>query len=389
MLMSAVSAPSGMLHGRGHVAKTRTSRQNRRKDTFKYFNAEKYVVNSAPFRALFGEMAQYVVKLSHFWLVFGLNCYLCLNIKDIKRHFIMSEKYKLPSYFRQKYQLIATVTFTAFFSLVFMLVSIPFSHNVWFELGASEAFLFTAAFFVIGLFVIIFSKRLMYATRMHDMNYLQYVLWNIGEVVVICLLYAAFSVKGDSLGIIELYDSSFVDIFLNAFVYCFVSLIIPYIIAGMYFAIIDKNNTIRLMNYANVVSDEPILPKDEKKITLFDNSGVLKMQLSLSSLYYIESDDNYIIVWYTDSKGDMKRYMLRCRLKTVEESFMGSSLIRCHRKYIVNMDKVKVLRKEKDGYELEIDNDVIPPIAITRTYADNVLRYLKSEETGKPQPGKD
>lgn len=302
----------------------------------------------------------------------------------------MSEKYKLPSYFRQKYQLIATVTFTAFFSLVFMLVSIPFSHNVWFELGASEAFLFTAAFFVIGLFVIIFSKRLMYATRMHDMNYLQYVLWNIGEVVVICLLYAAFSVKGDSLGIIELYDSSFVDIFLNAFVYCFVSLIIPYIIAGMYFAIIDKNNTIRLMNYANVVSDEPILPKDEKKITLFDNSGVLKMQLSLSSLYYIESDDNYIIVWYTDSKGEMKRYMLRCRLKTVEESFMGSSLIRCHRKYIVNMDKVKVLRKEKDGYELEIDNDVIPPIAITRTYADNVLRYLKSEDAVKPQPsGKD
>ena len=47
----------------------------------------------------------------------------------------MKEKYRLPDYFRQKYQLIATVTFTAFFSLVFMLVSIPFSHNVWFELG--------------------------------------------------------------------------------------------------------------------------------------------------------------------------------------------------------------------------------------------------------------
>ena len=139
----------------------------------------------------------------------------------------MSDKYRLPAYFRQKYQLIATVTFTAFFSLVFMLVSIPFSHNVWFELGASQAFLFTAAFFVIGLFVIIFSKRLMYATRMQDMNYLEYVLWNLAEVVVICLLYALFSVKGDDLGIIELADTSFVDIFLNASVYCFVSLIIP------------------------------------------------------------------------------------------------------------------------------------------------------------------
>lgn len=296
----------------------------------------------------------------------------------------MSEKYKLPSYFRQKYQLIATVTFTAFFSLVFMLVSIPFSHNVWFEIGASKAFLFTAAFFVIGLFIIILSKRLMYATRMESMNYLQYVVWNLVEVIVISLLYALFSIKGDDLGIICLQDRSFAHIFLNASLYCFVSLVIPYIIAGMYFAIIDKNNTIRLMNYANVVSDEPILPKDEQKITLFDNSGVLKMSLRLSCLYYIESDDNYIIVWYTDSKGELQKYMLRCRLKTVEESFMGSSLIRCHRKYIVNMDKVKVLRKEKDGYELNLDNDVIPPIAVTRTYVENVLKYLKKDTDSLP-----
>ena len=288
----------------------------------------------------------------------------------------MADKYKIPDYFRQKYQLIATVTFTAFFSLVFMLVSIPFSHNVWFELGPSRAFMYTASFFVIGLLIIILSKRLMYSTRMHEMSYLQYVMWDLAEVVVICLLYTLFSFKGDEYGMIRLEVNSFSRIFLNAFVYCFVSLIIPYIIAGMYFAIIDKNNTIRLMNYANVVSDEPVLPSDEQKITLFDNSGVLKLSLRLSSLYYIESDDNYIMVWYTDSKGELKKYMLRCRLKTVEESFKGSSLVRCHRKYIVNMDKVKVLRKEKDGYEMDLDNDLIPPISITRTYAENVLGIL-------------
>ena len=288
----------------------------------------------------------------------------------------MADKYKIPDYFRQKYQLIATVTFTAFFSLVFMLVSIPFSHNVWFELGPSRAFMYTASFFVIGLLIIILSKRLMYSTRMHEMSYLQYVMWDLAEVVVICLLYTLFSFKGDEYGIIRLEVNSFSRIFLNAFVYCFVSLIIPYIIAGMYFAIIDKNNTIRLMNYANVVSDEPVFPSDEQKITLFDNSGVLKLSLRLSSLYYIESDDNYIMVWYTDSKGELKKYMLRCRLKTVEESFKGSSLVRCHRKYIVNMDKVKVLRKEKDGYEMDLDNDLIPPISITKTYAENVLGIL-------------
>lgn len=141
----------------------------------------------------------------------------------------------------------------------------------------------------------------------------------------------------------------------------------------MFFAIVDKNRTIRLMNYETVVSDENLPVSKLEKVTLFDNNGVLKLSVSSSSLYYVESDDNYIIVWYTDSKGDLKRYMLRCRLKTVEESFKGSSLVRCHRKYIVNMDKVKVLRKERDGYELDLDNDAIPPIPITKTYADNVL----------------
>ncbi|MGI5846580.1 MAG: LytTR family transcriptional regulator DNA-binding domain-containing protein [Candidatus Cryptobacteroides sp.] len=281
---------------------------------------------------------------------------------------------KVPDYLRAKYQLEVTVIFTALFSLVFLLISIPFSHNAWFDLGASEAFLFTAAFFLISLLVIIVSKWVMYKTRnQFEMTYLQYVLWNLGEVLVICLLYTLFSLQGHKMGIIMLDNTSFFRIFLNALVYCFVSLVIPYVIAGMFFAIVDKNRTIRLMNYETVVSDENLPVSKLEKVTLFDNNGVLKLSVSSSSLYYVESDDNYIIVWYTDSKGDLKRYMLRCRLKTVEESFKGSSLVRCHRKYIVNMDKVKVLRKERDGYELDLDNDAIPPIPITKTYADNVL----------------
>jgi hypothetical protein len=42
------------------------------------------------------------------------------------------------------------------------------------------------------------------------------------------------------------------------------------------------------------------------------------------------------------------------------------------------MDKVKVLRKEKDGYELDLDNDSIPPIPITKTDSENVLGHFNS-----------
>jgi DNA-binding LytR/AlgR family response regulator len=69
--------------------------------------------------------------------------------------------------------------------------------------------------------------------------------------------------------------------------------------------------------------------------------------------------------------------MLRCRLKTVEESFAGSDLIRCHRKFIVNMQKVKLLQKVGSVYEITLDNEAIAPIPVTKTYIGNVLERFK------------
>ncbi len=280
----------------------------------------------------------------------------------------------LPAYFRGKSQLVYTVTFTALFSVVFLLMSLPFSHNSWMALGNSKFFVFTVLFAVGALLVVIFSKYIMYKTRAKlKMTFLGYIAWCLSEVVVICLAYSFITVPITGIG----WDKFPVTLG-NALLYGTISLVIPYILAGMYWAIQDKNQIIRLMNYGDVVSDETVPVSRLEKITLFDNSGGLKLCVSASSLFYIESDDNYIIVWYTDSKGDLKRYMLRCRLKAVEESFRGSSLVRCHRKYIVNMDKVKVLRKEKDGYELDLDNDAIAPIPITKTYSENVLSRFNS-----------
>lgn len=281
---------------------------------------------------------------------------------------------QLPDYFRGKNQLIYTVTFAALFSIVFLLLSLPFSHNSWMTLGNSRFFAFTVLFATGSLLLVALSKFVMYKTRnILRMTFLGYILWCIAEVVVICLAYSFITVPITGIG-----WEQFPETLGNALLYGTISLIIPYILAGMYFAIQDKNQTIRLMNYGNVVLDENVLPSKLEKITLFDNSGDLKLCVSASNLFYIESDDNYIKVWYSDSKGDLKRYMLRCRLKTVEESFRGSSLVRCHRKYIVNMDKVKVLRKEKEGYELDLDNDTIPQIPITKTYEKNVLAYFNN-----------
>ena len=278
---------------------------------------------------------------------------------------------KVPDYLLGKYQLIGTVTFSVLFALVFLNIYIPFSDTAWFGLGNSVMFLMTVAFSVAAIMILIASRMLMYRTRnLFQMTYAAYIFWCMMELVLISAIYT--KVTMDVMG--EISESPWA-VFGRTMLYAFIALGVPYLIAGMYFAIIDKNKTIRLMNYDNVVTDEPIKPETQK-ITLFDNSGSLKLSLSPENLYYIESDDNYIKVWYTDNKGELKQYMLRCRLKTVEESFRDIGLVRCNRKYIVNIHKVATLRKESEGYFLDLANEAIQPLPVTKTYTDNVLSYF-------------
>ena len=281
----------------------------------------------------------------------------------------------IPSYLRERYQLLGTVTFAALFSVLFLLVSIPFSNNAWFRLGNSTFFGFTALFASISLAILIVSKVTMYKTRnILPMTYWGYAAWCLSEIVLITVLYTIFTVT-----IAQPEDQNGIAIFFHALVYTFVCLGVPYIIAGMFFTIIDQNRTIRLMNMQDVVTDET--PAETaapvQKFTLFDNNGVLKLSVSSANLYYVEADDNYIKVWYADQQGALQTYMLRCRLKTVEESFAGSDLIRCHRKFIVNMQKVKLLQKVGSVYEITLDNEAIAPIPVTKTYIGNVLERFK------------
>ena len=282
----------------------------------------------------------------------------------------------LPEYLLGKYQLIGTVTFIVLFAIIFLNIYIPYSTTAWLGLGNSTTFIKTLLFVGVSIIILIASRMLMYQSkRLFKLTYLTYALWCIGESLAIAGFYSWIT---NSIEYAILGESE--ELFHKAFMYGSIALGVPNIIAGMYLSIIDKNNTIKLMSYENVVTEEGPVEGPLKKITLFDNSGALKLSLNIESLYYIESDDNYIKVWYTDNKGELRQYMLRCRLKTVEESFKGSSLVRCNRKYIVNIDKVKVLRKESDAYVLDLDNEAIPSLPVTKTYTDIVLAHFTEQQ---------
>lgn len=291
---------------------------------------------------------------------------------------MMKLKDPLPRHLLESRQVWSTVLSTILFSLVFISVSIPFSDNAWFALDASQTFFYTVAFLVTASSVLVASRALMSLCRgLERFSLAAYYAWNFTEVTTVCLLYAFFTYEGQRLGIIDPVRPGFWGFFFRALPYSAVCLSVPFAFRSLQTALGSGDNTMRLMNYGNVVSDRPAVPYADKRITLFDNSGVLKFSISSDNLYFIESDDNYIKVWYTDSAGEMKQYMLRCRLKTVEDSFADSELVRCHRKYIVNIRKVSILKSQK-GYKVDFDNDSLDSVPISKTYEQAVLARFNS-----------
>lgn len=119
----------------------------------------------------------------------------------------------------------------------------------------------------------------------------------------------------------------------------------------------------------------PITPKKEL-IVFKDDKGIVCLSLLPENLFYIESDTNYITIYYSNQEK-MEKYLMRSSLKMVLEQNNNDILVRCHRSYIVNFDKVKLYKKEKEGGILELANDSLKPISVSKSYLENVLQRFQ------------
>ena len=293
---------------------------------------------------------------------------------------------KLPGTLFEKYKMIGTVIFMALFSVMYLNLAMPFSPTTWFKLDMSANFSLTVVFCLSSLFLIIVSRLLMYFYKYRrPITYMSYSIWCLVEILLIAFIYSC--ITRDVFPLLESRNVTisvmpaperFGILFGRAFINALVCLVIPNIITQMYYSLADKNRTLSIVAQHNVITDNDTENENETIYTMFDFKGQLKLSVRSSNLYFIESDDNYIKVWYTDANNELTAYLIRCRLKTIEENFRGSSLQRCHRQYIVNKEKVKVFRKEPEGWFLYLDNETIKPIPVTKTYLKELQATFSS-----------
>ena len=114
-----------------------------------------------------------------------------------------------------------------------------------------------------------------------------------------------------------------------------------------------------------------------RMVNLYDNSGTLRLTLNIESLYYLESEDNYIRVYYKHNDKVLS-YMLRCRTRSIEESLKGSCMVRCHRSFIVNINKISVMEEERRMHYIRLDDESIKRIPVSKSYYDTLVTSLNT-----------
>ena len=176
------------------------------------------------------------------------------------------------------------------------------------------------------------------------------------EILFMALFYTLYTVSiSDADPAIDIMDT-FKDCVINTALV----LLLPYAFFWFYFG--GKENQKKLESISNgdmEQSNKPIVFKDEK--------GVVQLYISSTELLYIEAADNYVNIRYV-SNGKIKSYLLRNSLKNMERLLAVNMVVRCHRSYLVNINRVSVIRREKEHIYMELDIDGVDRIPVSKNY---------------------
>ena len=135
-----------------------------------------------------------------------------------------------------------------------------------------------------------------------------------------------------------------------------------YLLIGLSLRLSDKNKSQKTA-------------EENTRIRFYDERKNLKLVVLANNILYIEAEENYVRIYYTEN-GKTKDYLLRSSMKKIEELCQLNGLTRCHRSYFVNAAHVRVLAKDKDGFIYAELENLEKRIPVTKRYYENLSNLL-------------
>ena len=285
----------------------------------------------------------------------------------------------IPKFIYKQSNQIAMIVFVPIFALLFISIYSPFDFDridtdtrflAWLNISRELVVqLITIFLILIGMAVAAISRWFMdIYTRRHTMSYVTYISWIACEILAMSLIFTLAAVLFTDT------DKGVITLFRNSLVKTFLILLIPYTMCYIYFIWQERVAQLRVLR-KQIAEDETAL--QTAYIQIFDTKGEMRLSVRREHLLLIESADNYICVWYTNNNSP-KKVLVRNTLKHVAEQLASTHIQQCHRSYMVNLDLVKVMRREKEGMFIEFGIAGVPDVPISKTYVDSVKKWLMS-----------
>ena len=271
------------------------------------------------------------------------------------------------------------------FSLLFAVVLVVFiqpvgvlSHTA--QMSSLSPLAQLALITITGYLTVLISRVILYyVARRTALSPMVYGIWIAIELMLCIALAAFFAWIVSGCGPIELGPLAG-DIFLgNIAIF-----LIPNIMAFQDYRVHElKAQLRRALAPSPVVPVSPSLP--DQHINFYEKGGRLALTTRCSNVLYIEAADNYANIHYIN-EGKEDAFILHNSLKDIEKDCLAMGLLRCHRGYMVNVENVKLMRKERGNLVLEI-NRTPKTIPVSKSYAPDVIRFFSTNNASAPLSG--
>lgn len=272
---------------------------------------------------------------------------------------------EIPAYLCEKYNLIKLVSFTAVFAVTFINIYQPFGSRSWVSTPLYY-FLYTSLIVLAGFVVIAISRIVMYYwNKRQHITYFQYGVWILFELMFMALFFTLFVTSLNP-------QAEAITTFKESFVNTLLIILFPYLLCFLYFSWVEKERLLEEHKELQATDTST-----SRMIDFCDERNVLRLSVMKSNILYIEAADNYVSIYYFKKNG-VSRFMLRNSLKALEKYLSDTGIVRCHRSYMVNLEYVNVIRRQREGIFLELNIPNVPDIPLSPKYSDHVDTWLRT-----------
>jgi len=274
-----------------------------------------------------------------------------------------------PLYEKRWNIIVAISLFISFFMLFFQpfgLSAFESTYRLYFEIGYGIVTFFVL---LIDLFAFPFLFKRMFKSK--HWTVLKQIIWQVWILV--------------SIGVVNFLYSSFFLSFTNnlkAFLYFQFYTLVVGIMPVVVVTVINQNRllaeNLKIANeYNNDFTANTDNAPDDEKVSLVAENSKDRLEVNSSDLIYITSTGNYIQAFY-QKENELKSIVLRNTLKQTEDQLKENhSMIKCHRAFLVNKNKIVRVKGNSQGLRLVLEG-TDEEIPVSRNLSKSLMDIINA-----------